>query len=340
MNVIEYPKAFQSAFRPALFVLDGVKAAADGIDVAVLPASDTNPLGVKRIYGEGRIAVNAAPYVRSLLSPQPLCGQPAGIMCDQRRYAGCRVSTAGYTSAAVYLTAGTENAPSGKILSAAPASVKIRPGEKDEFSVVSSGNTVKPFVTLTYGGGEYTVDSLSGTSGAGMHTFVVDSAEIAKLFTAKTGADPALMEGFTVTLKVSESGGETYLTRRYLFDNAQHNGRRLAWVNRYGAIDYYTFPTTARQTETGAKERIATGDGVRVVSTSSGAALTLESDCETAETLCWLAEIYSSPGVWAIEGSKFTEVDAAGSPASFDPRLPGRLMVKISPVEPAVSRKI
>lgn len=339
MNVIEYPAAYQSAFRPALFVLNGVSAA-EGIDVSILPASGTQPLGVKRIYGEGEITVNAAPYVRGLLSPEPLCGQSIGVTCDQRRYAGCRISADGYTSPEVFLTGGTEDAVPGRILSAAPSGMKIRPGERDEISVVAAaGAAVKPFIVFTHGGAEYTVDSLQEGSGAGMHTFVVDSGEVVRMFSEKTGAGASEMKGFTAMLRVSDSGGDTYLTRRYTFDTSPHNGRRLAWVNRYGAIDYYTFPATAEQTASGVKERIASASGIRVVAASRGESLTLESDYETAETLCWLAEIFSSPRVWSVGGGGVAEVDVADSAAGFDPMLPGRLAVKISPVTTPVSRK-
>lgn len=338
MNVVNYPIAYQSAFRPVPFVLGGVSALS-GLDVSILPASGAAALGVKRVYGDGGIAVNVAPYVRSLLSPEPLCGQPMGMIADQRRCAGCRVSAGGYTSDVAYLTAGTEDAPANTILSASPTAMKIRPGEKDEMSVITAGAAVKPFIVFTCGGVEYTVDSMPANSGEGMHSFVVDAAAVAELFAAMTNAGPGEMDGFDVVLRVSAPEGDIYLTRRYEFDAAPHNGRRLAWVNRYGAVDYYTFPAAAGQKVSGSKERITTADGVRVVASSAVESLTLVSEYEAAETLGWLGEVLSSPRVWMVEGGGITAVDVADASVGFDHALPGSLAVTVIPVAPVVSRK-
>lgn len=337
MTIESYPVPYQSAFRPAPFVLGGV-AAPSGIDVSVLPASGGMPLGVKRFYGTGEIAVNAAPYVRGLLSPKPLCGEAMGMISDQRRFAGCRVSAPGITSAVVYLTAGTENAPVGTILSAAPETLRIRPGEKDEISLITAGSAVKPLVLFAHGGTDHTVDMLAANTGSGMHTFVVDAEAVADRFAAMTGAGPRDLTGFTVMLRVSMPGGDLYLTRRYEVCANRCDGCRLAWVNRFGAVDYYTFPVVAERVLSGSRERIRTAEGWRAVSTAAGGWTTLVSEYEPAETLGWLAEVFSSPSVWMVAGNSATAVDVADASAGFDPLKPGTLVVKVRPMTVTVSR--
>jgi hypothetical protein len=339
MNIKSYPVAYQSAFRPALFVLDEVDAP-HGLDVSVLSALGGEALGVKRIYGQGEFAVNIAPYARALLSPQPLCNRSIGLSADHERLAGCRVSTDGLTSDVVYLTAGTCDAPVGSILSAAPDTLIIRTGEKDEISVTTGGGSVKPIISTTHNGTEYSSEIFPIVTSSGMLTFVVDETVIAGQFAAITGLGENDMKEFTVILRLVMSGDEVSLRRHYIVDRTPHRGKRLAWVNRYGAVDYYTFPDTASRTLSGGRGRILSAAGWNAATTETEKWITLTSDYEQDPTLEWLAEILSSPRVWMIEGSVATKVDVADGAVSLDPTRPGNITVKVRPSAVAVSRKL
>lgn len=327
--------AYQSAFRPALFVLDEVNAPA-GLDVAILPAAGNESLGVKRIRGEGEFAVNVAPYVRAQLSPVPLCDKSMGMFVDQGRCAGCRVEADEITSDVVFLTGGQQDAPMCEILSAAPSTLTIRSGEKDEISVITGGGEVTSLLTFSHEGSEYTCDMFLPISGSGMLTFVVDQTAVALLFAETTGATPTQMGEFGVVL----SDGEVDWCRHYIVDTAPHRGKQLAWVNRYGAVDYYTFPDIASRTLSGGRGRILSSAGWNTVATETTEWTLLTSQYEQSETLEWLAEIFSSPRVWMIEGNVATEVDVADGEVSFDPTLPRNMTVKVRPAAVTPSRKL
>jgi hypothetical protein len=339
MNFESYPIAYQSAFRPALFVLADVEAP-NGLDVEVLPAASSNVLGVKRIYGTGQFAVNASPYISSLLAPEPLCSESMGLVFGPRRYAGCRVKAAGNTSPVAYLTAGIDNAPVGSILSAAPTTLTIRPCEKDEISVITGGGSVTPTITFFHNGSEYTDDIFLSDFGAGVLTFVVDQAAVAQKFSSRTGLDGQDMREFTVVLRLTLQGGQyAYVRRKYIVDTTPHRGHRLAWINRYGAIDYYTFPDTTLRTLSGGRGRIISATGWSAISTETEDWTLLTSDYEQGSTLEWLAEILSSPRVWIIERDVATEIDVADGAVSFDPTLPGNLTVRVRPSAVSISRQ-
>jgi hypothetical protein len=335
MIISGYPMAYQSAFRPARFVLTDVEAP-EGLDVEILPATGSEVLGVKRIWGQGEFAVNVAPYVRSLLSPLPLCDKAMGVNTDRKRYAICRVSAAGVTSDVAYLTAGTVDAPTDVILSAAPDRLTIRKGEKDEITVITTGGGVTPSIIFPYGGLEYSDNIYLGNSSTGMHTFVVDEAMVASRFAGTTGLARENMREFIVML----SSGDIQIKRRYVVDATPHRGRRLAWVNRYGAIDYYTFPDTDSRTLSGGRGRILSSAGWSTVATKAEDWTSLTSDYEEGATLEWLAEILSSPRVWIVEGNKSIEVDVADGSVLFDPTLPGNMTLKVRPSAVVVSRKL
>ncbi|MDR0907569.1 MAG: hypothetical protein LBM63_03030 [Rikenellaceae bacterium] len=339
MVINGYPEAYQSAFRPARFTLVAVNAPA-GLDVNVLPTTGNEVLGTKRIYGEGQFTVNVAPYLCAQLAPEPLCGEPMGLVLDERRYVGCRVRVSGVHSPVVFLTAGTHDAPIGATLSASPAQLTIRPREKDEIAVITDGYSVKPYVTFSHNGSEYTDEVFLSNYGAGVHTFVIDEAVVAQKFATQTGLAEEQMRAFTVVLRVTQSDGNyVYLRRNYTVERVPHTGQRLAWINRYGAVDYYTFPTTETRTLSGGRGRILSSEGWSAVTTEAERWTTLVSDYEQAETLEWLAEVLSSPRVWAIEGSVATEIDVADGAVSFDPSKPGNMTLRVRPREVAVSRK-
>jgi hypothetical protein len=339
MIISSYPAAYQSAFRPALFKLLAVDAP-EGLDVEVLPATGSEALGVKRIYGGGEFVVNVAPYICPQLSPEPLYGEQMGLVLNQSCYAGCRVRVSGITTPVVFLTGGTHDAPIGAIMSAAPAKLIIRPGEKDEISVISDGGVVKPSVKFTHNGNEYTDDIFLSNYGAGVHTFVVDEAVVAQKFVSQTGLDTDRMREFTVELRLTMSGGGyLYLRRHYVVDRTPYGGKRLAWINRYGVVDYYTFPIIDSRTLSGGRGCILSSTGWSAVETEAEEWTLLTSDYEQADTLEWLAELLSSPRVWTIEGDEAIEVDVADGEVSFDPSLPENITVKVRPRATVVSRK-
>jgi hypothetical protein len=215
-----------------------------------------------------------------------MCGLPAGVYEGRGRVASCFIEVPGFTSAAVALTGGTEDAPLNTILSAAPATVRIRPGEKDEIAVITAG---------------------------GMEVTVVEGGS---------------------------AGIEAIPGRRYILDVVSKGGRRLAWVNRYGAIDYHTFPVAGEVRSTGGRTRIYSPGGYRTVATEAYRSETLLSEPCDAATAEWLAEIFSSPAVWTVDGSTCERVEVAGGEVACSPARPSVVSVTLSCPVKTVSRKL
>ncbi len=341
MTVTAFPGPYQSVFRDACFTLAGIQTSY--VDVSIRAVGETAPIGVKRIYTEaGEWSVNVAPYVRRLISPEPMCGLSAGICEGARRVVSCFVEAPGCTSAAVALTGGTRDVPPNTILSAAPRTVKIRPGEKDEISVITGGIAVKPVIVFNHLGVEYIDDSHVAFTGSGMATMVVDADYCGRIFASLTGTAGVEMTGFTVRLKVGEgTQSETTLERRYILDRISGGGggRRLAWVNRYGAIDYHTFPTVGEVRSSGRRTRIYTPDGYRTVATAAERSETLLSEPCDAGAADWLAGIFSSPAVWEVDGPQYEKIEVEGGGIEYSPLRPAVVSVNISDSLKTVSRK-
>lgn len=366
-----FPKAYSSAFRDACFVLGGVRAPL-GVDIEIRATGQSEALGVKRIYASGAASVNVTPYLRGLFSVVPLCGRGSGATSAVGRVVSCYLSATGFSSAAVNFCCGTEDATLNSVLSAAPAMLKIAPGEIDELSIVTGGAIAQPLVTFSHGGVEYRDETFGALIGSEMATFVIDVDAIAERFASLTGAAAHEMTGFTAGIRsgdlfsdilpeipkagstpaeeaaIGEAPAEdalsgiamqgSYVSRRYLVERGA-KGRRLAWVNRYGAVDYHTFPVEAESRITGSRTRIDTPDGYRTVATAAERSLTLLSEpCDDA-TADWLAEIFSSPAVWLVQGSDFEKVEVSAGQAICSPLKPTTVSVTVSPALKPVSRK-
>ncbi len=333
-----FPAPCQSMFRPACFTLEDMPAGS--VDVTIHSVQAIEPLGVKRVYRDsgGYATVNVAPYARRLWKPAPLVGLGAGIHAAAGRHVACWITGGGVASRTVSLTGGSCDAQQNRLLSAAPATVTIAPGERDEMSV-ASGDWVSPVVTFRHGGATYNDTSMGQRSAEGMVTAVVDADAVARRFAAMTGAPAADLAEFTVRLRLEQAGyTNRVIERRYVVDRTVRPSRRLAWVNRYGAIDYHTFPLAAGFRSQGSRTRIETPAGGRTVATAAVQSLRLLSEpCGEADAE-WLSEIFSSPAVWMVDGASFSEVEVAAGEVVCSPLQPTLVEVVVSPVEGAFSR--
>ncbi len=326
-------------FRPACYTLEDMQAAG-GVDVAIHAAQKVEPLGTKRLYSATKAVVNVAPYVRTLWKPAPLVNLGAGIHPAPGRHVVCWIECGTVTSRSVVLCGGSVDADWNTTLSASPSSVKIAPGERDEISVLSE-DWVSPVVTFRRGNVTYTDTSMGQRSAEGMLTVVVDVDAVARRFATMTGARSTDLTDFSVRLKIEQAGFVNRLVERhYTVDRAVRPSRRLAWVNRYGAIDYHTFPLAAEFRSGGDRTRVETSGGPRTVATNAVQSLKLLSDpCNEADAE-WLSEIFSSPAVWIVDGASFSEVEVAGGEVVCSPLQPTLVEIVVSPVEGAFSRKL
>jgi hypothetical protein len=337
MNVVAMPTGYGSAFRPACFVLEGV-GAPGGVDIEIRAGGDDRLLGVKRIYSPAGASVNVAPYVRRLLDPAPMCGGAAGIHAGEARAASCYLSAPGFISPEAMLCAGTEDAPANTLLSAAPPVVKIAPGEKDEMGVISGGGVV---VEVSFRRGEVLyVEPMGQLDAPGSLAAVIDADAVCRAYASRTGGAEDGLTGFTVRLRLRQTGMEGRLIeRRYTMDRTLRTGRRLAWVNRYGAVDYHTFPAAEEFRSGGGRSRIETPAGYRTVATRAEQSLKLLSEPCDERTAEWLSELFSSPAVWMMRGSNFEKVEVASGEVVCSPLQPTVVSVVVSPAAVNVSRK-
>jgi hypothetical protein len=339
MEITRYPLPYQSMFRPACFTLEDMRAAG-GIDIEISSVGMYGPLGVKRLYSATSATVNVAPYARRLFAPEPLCSSAAGIYSPAGRHAAVFISGGGIASPSAVLCGGTRDAEWNRLMSASPSRVAIAPGECDELSVISN-DWVSPVVTFRRGATTYTDNSMGRGGSQGVMTAVVDAGAVIQRYRTLTGGTAAELTGFTVRMRLDQTGfADRVLERHYTIDRTPRTGQRLAWVNSYGAIDYYTFPAAAEFRSAGSRNRIGTSAGFRTVSTSAFRSLKLLSEPVDAAGAEWLSELFSSPAVWMVSGADFEKVEVAAGGVAVSPLEPTVVEVVVSPGVEAFSRKL
>lgn len=325
------PTLYGSVFRPVCFELTEVDAP-EGLDVRILDMS-FRELGAKRFYAQGGLTIDVGPYMRALLAPEPIVSKGHGCHKVPERVAEALLAIGDVTSGCMSM-GGTDDTPVGAIGSAAPVRVSIRPGERDEIPLIPREGTTAPKITFTHGGVLHTDLSLGGapyvTSPLAV---VVDVDTVLAAWRRLTGAAYDALAEFTVEVCSEEA-------RIYTLDHYGSGGVRLAWLNRFGGVDYHTFPTVRQTLFEGSRTRVATINGFRTLATAAAQSTRLVSaPCSEGESM-WLSEIFSSPVVWRIAGTAFERVEVSAGRVETSPLKPTVVELTIEEPTASVSRKL
>lgn len=106
-------------------------------------------------------------------------------------------------------------------------------------------------------------------------------------------------------------------TIRYVYRPMGLNGVRLAWINCYGALDFWNFDHLREQTYTAKVDKIYTADGYKSIGAETETQTIVESRELPKDALEALSYILCSPAVWLVkdvrymglEESHFTPID-------------------------------
>lgn len=95
---------------------------------------------------------------------------------------------------------------------------------------------------------------------------------------------------------------------RYIYRPMGLNGKRIAWLNRYGALDFWNFDYLREQSFGATAETIYTHNGYQKIARTAEKVFVMETREATREALDALSFIIASPAVWIVND------DLTGSP--------------------------
>lgn len=101
---------------------------------------------------------------------------------------------------------------------------------------------------------------------------------------------------------------------QYIFRPMGLNGKRMAWLNRYGALDFWNFDYLREQSFGATAETIYTHNGYKKIARTAEKVFVMETREATREALDALSFIIASPAVWIVNDDltgnpTFEEVD-------------------------------
>lgn len=266
----------------------------DKADLSIIDLSHEKVVATLRFTQTSRISVDIGPYVRRMFTPSPSAGATESQTEADRTVAVAVAVDGARCDVRLFSLFTLDGLP--RLLTAMPENRTLATGEFDEVAF------------YPVGGGRITIGYDNGN---GESVRLIKIEPNARIGVLRINADdfPSAEKGLKV---IFESGGRV---EKLFYERVRRtpDAVRLAWIASTGAIEYYTFPTSRKRTLKTSKSRIYGSEGYLVTAAEGEATVVAVSDFEPAAVIDVLDEILGSPGVWRVEGDKFTKVDIVSS---------------------------
>lgn len=232
---VNSPAEYSSAYQKVVFKLSGLSLDADGcVEVDILVDERIEAVGTKRYYNRQMVEVDVSAYARAELDVVPVLHR--GLAMIRSRSVPMSVRVGGDRSEKVQVTAGTHPLPYDTLLSDLQQRT-IGLDERDEISFVTEQREVLPLITvIDREGNSQTWTDAPFLADKAVLVYGIDIANIVSQ-AQNYGIAPQAIRTIKIDMMI---GAERYEMVKYDVRD-QSDGVRLAWVNRFGAIDYYTF---------------------------------------------------------------------------------------------------
>ncbi len=288
--IIQIPENYSSAYSGALYHLRELHAA-PCVDVEVIDTDAGETLGIRRVRHLEEAVLNITGYLTRALNPRPLPHDALGWVEPVGRDVGVCLACGDLLTDPCRFVASLEGLQVGTLLSDLRRRTLAR-GERDELSFLLPACHVEAHA-LPAGGAQGRVVVAAADHGGGLLSLAIDGSTLLHQLPEGSGA---------IELEIVVDG-RPLTSLHYLLGVELHDGLRLGWLNRYGAIDYFTFRSLQRHLVSD-KERVLTPSGALVVSSQATVEHSISSgylSCRDAEVV---AGVLSSPRLWLIDGSE------------------------------------
>lgn len=308
IEIISKPEQYSSAYVPVVFRLKKTGVEAD--DVQIFCADEL--VGVKQYRSEGEILVNVADYCRGQFDVWPIWTDTLAPVGVNGRTASVAVLS---PDQAVTLTAGLSTMTLDDKFSNAPHKIVAGEWDPDSYAVLSDGEFDE---IACYGGCQTVIYAITSTglivldeqvrATEAMVALIVDQQAIVR----KAALKGIHADEFKI-LAVLQPTGRPTIGVVYQIVRRARCGARLAWWNRRGGIDYYTFKTDVSKSYAVKKTKVDTAEGWITTSSRVSESRDIVTESLPLRELEWLSEIISSPRVWMVMEREFRPVDVTST---------------------------
>jgi hypothetical protein len=276
-------------------------------------------LGARRYAGRSEIEASPKAFLRRLLHPSPVAKGDLRVVQPEGRTEGLSVGSEseGVVSPTVLFAANTLPLQPSALMGPVEQWREIAPGEYDELSLLLlKGDTLR-VECYRAEGEEVELPKVFVCESSGPWVLTFSAEELMEIVGIDTPGEEAI-----VRLRIGERiiGLIHYLTRP-----ASGCDRRVAWIDGYGAVSYYTFRTPSTERFEVQRSVCDTLQGATTLGVSSWKQLSLSTAPLSRGEMESLQGLVASPCVWLLEGESWVPVvvlDAqcrCGSPSATEP---------------------
>lgn len=268
----------------------------------------------KELHNTTSGEIDLAPLLRYRLTPTPQSSSLGFVQEDLQRWITVEVSVEEALALRTFLLC-EEEPCLVPLLGSMPLNRRISLGEKEELTFLGEITRVRLVLTTADG---VVSDELEAPS---------DGVK-PRLFRFDTGRFPAS----TTAFQLEVYNGTTLLTTLDYTVQRGRGGARVAWIDRRGALQHYTFPSCSFSPEEQQRVVVERGEGERLtVATDYEQPILVTSDYEKRSTRLALLELGTTRHSWlltsagdylAVEATLQStgRVDAGPEPLSFQLR--------------------
>lgn len=313
-NITSSPQNYSPAFSALIYEIECESS--DNFEVEIYDATTDELLGTKRYSDLDTHQVYISDYVQYQFDIQPLISSPCALQVDEDKLKGVYVKVDEQDATdATWHTFAVESVDQNQMMTNAPTKRKIAWAECDEFSFIATECSITARYFLLGEQGYYQILNTSIDADNQVVSLLTDMSVIAQELESE-GFETSDFYQMILSVEVDD---DVAFSVEYELTSVNYEHKRLCWINKYGAVDYYTFEGRSNSQFEVSKTRIYSADGYKVTNSEANTTMLLYSDFEPLDTMAWLSEMLASPKIWLVEkDGEYSNIDITTQSVVYD----------------------
>lgn len=287
MTFTQVPQNYASLFQPLRYRFEG-EGEPRTLRIEVWDMTHNALIHTKELHATTSGEIDISPLLRRRLAPQPKSSAVGFLEEDLERWITVQVRLEGASVERTFMLSQGES-PYSLVVGNFSDERQINYGECEELTLM--GNISKAQVEITTPEGVTHEELVPPTLGV-----------MPRLFRIDTRRFPQRTLSFSLTFYID---GMPIKRLKYHVLHSRKQGRRVAWIDRKGALQHYTFPLVGAQRERQQRTTIEGQDGrLHFLTTTYEREMMLVSNYEAQEVRKALSELGTAQSAWLLSSSE------------------------------------
>ena len=324
------PDDFASVFEPLSYSVSNTQNKT--LSAEILTSDSNSPIGIKRIPAANTASFNIAAYLRRQIKPSPFSSNAFGLFSDKGRFVSVVVKCDSAISPVRTFTGATSSLHENTLLSDISSRRSISWKDNGEISLLVPDSSLHYSIKLS-GSKSLSFSSSEYIASRGIVSLCISMSMLHEQL-IKKGFDPNNYSSMSV--EISNPLKSLAVISYDINPLATDSDTRLCWLNKFGALDYFSFSNPLDSAISVTKDRFLNHDGFSIASISASTLYRVSSGFLPAKLFAAVAYIISSPKVWMVQNSMFIPVDITSDNLHFSPLSANSVDFTFRPAKPNV----